>query len=112
MQSYFSITIAAMILGGVASLVFSRLCLWLASSLGDTRAKILLAHAITLMAGVTLASFVLRSGDDPDLLRGAVAAAPVQVLWLTWDLGAQRRRARAAALAAREEAVTDDPADT
>ena len=99
MQSYFSVLVAAMIVGGVATLVFSRICLWLASSLGDTRARVLVAHLVTLLVGVTSAAFVFRNGEELDLLRGAVSVAPVQVLWLVWDLGAHRRRARAAAQA-------------
>lgn len=104
MQSYFSILVAAMILAGVATLVFSRICLWLASSLGDTRLRVLVAHGVTLFVGVTAASYVFRNGEELDLLHGAVTVAPVQLVWLVWDLNAQRRRARAAAQAAAEPA--------
>ena len=85
-----------MIAAGVVSLLISRLCLWLASSLGDTRRKILLAHAITLIVTVTAVSHALAFGGDPQLLRGVMLAMPPQLIWLVMDLVAQRRRVRAA----------------
>src|SRR5689334_15781883 len=90
-----------MIAAGVLSLVISRLCLWLASSLGDTRTKILVAHAITLFAGVTATSYLLSFGAEPQILRGVILAMPPQLIWLVMDLLAQRRRARARIAAER-----------
>ena len=109
MHSYFGDLIAAMIVAGVATLIVSRICLWLASSLGDSRRRVLVAHVVTLRVGVTAASFALRVGDDPALLRGAVAVLPVQLLWLVWDLGAQRRRR---ALARVEPDEAEAPTET
>jgi hypothetical protein len=97
-----------MIAGGVISLIVSRLCLWLASSLGDSRMRILVAHAVTLIVSVTVMSFGLSFGGDPQFLRGVMLAAPPQVIWVVMDLAAQRRRQRAR-LAAEAEAA--DPSE-
>ena len=88
--------IAAMIAAGIATLVISRICLWLASSLGDTRRKIVVAHVVTLMVAVTSASFALGVDGAPNLLWGAVACLPTQLLWLVWDLSTMRQRRLAA----------------
>ena len=93
-----------MIASGVLSLAISRLMLWLASGLGDNRRRILIAHAVTLFAGVTLISYGLAFGAQPQPLRGLIMAAPPQVIWLVMDIVAQRRRERA-----RREAARSDP---
>ena len=97
--------IAAMIAAGIGTLVVSRICLWLASSLGDTRRKIVAAHVVTLMVSVTAASFALGVDGAPNLLWAAVACLPTQLLWLFWDISAMRQR-RLRRLAAEAEPPT------
>ena len=87
--------IAGVIAAGIASGLLSRLCLWLASSLGHGRMRLVVAHLVTLLATVTAAAFLFATVEGvPDLRRALIVCMPGQLLWLIWDLGALRRRAR------------------
>ena len=101
--------VGALIAAGVGTLVISRLCLWLASSLGDTRRKLVLAHAVTAMVTVTLASSLMTLGQAPDLTRALIVCLPTQLVWLVWDVGAQRHRQRQQARATAQSTSVEQP---
>ena len=85
--------IAAVIAAGIASGLVSRLCLWLATSLGHGRTRLVVAHLVTLLVMVTATAFLFATVEGvPDLRRALIVCMPGQLLWLVWDLGALRRR--------------------
>ena len=98
--------IAAVIAAGIASGLVSRICLWLASGLGQGRIRLVVAHLVTLLVMLTGAAFLFGMGQTPDLRRALIVCMPGQLLWLVWDLGALRRRAGTAPV---ESAPIDDP---
>jgi hypothetical protein len=86
------------IIGAIlATLLFSRLFMWLTNRIGDNTTHILVAHGLCYLIIITLASFGFANGGPPDPTLPLIVYTVPQLLWLAIDVFALKgRRIKAA----------------
>ena len=79
----------------VATLLISRLTMWLFKWLGDNERRLLVAHGASFGLATVLAGFGLANGGAPQFLNAAATYLLPSVAWLVMDwLALRGRRAR------------------